>query len=270
MGWNTNRPRINRSAAPASPGRIGGVTPALLLAHGAGGTVRANFSPVIPLLSRKRKVHAVDFPGSGATPRATAPLELDDLADRLVAAADGEERFAVVGYSMGCAVALRVARRYPERVTALVLTAGFARLDDETAGRMRRWRELLDGDRAALARYLMSTALGEPYLRRMTAEQTDGFLELIALTVPPGSPEQVDLVLRVDLRDELPSVTVPTLVVGAKHDRLIAPGTTRELADLIPGARWAELDSGHSPAAEAPAEWVRLIEEFLDTADARG
>lgn len=74
---------------------------------------------------------------------------------------------------------------------------------------------------------------------------------------------------RIDLRDEVPTLTVPTLVIGAKHDRLIAPGTTRGLADLIPGARWAELDSGHSPAVEAPAEWGRLIEEFLDSLPAR-
>lgn len=253
------------TGAAAATGRIGFVTPALLLAHGAGGTVRANFSPLIPRLSRKRKVHAVDFPGSGTTPRAGTALDLDDLADRLVAAADGEERFAVVGYSMGCAVAVRAAQRHPERVTALVLTAGFARIDDETDERMRRWRLLLDGDRAELARYLLTTALGEPFLRRLTAEQTDGFLELISLTVPPGSPEQVDLVRRIDLREELSSVTVPTLVIGAKHDRLITPGTTRELADLIPGARWAELDCGHSPAVEAPAEWAGLVEDFLDS-----
>jgi pimeloyl-ACP methyl ester carboxylesterase len=239
------------------------VTPALLLAHGAGGTVRANFGPLIPQLSRRRKVHAVDFPGSGTTPRATAPLDLDELADRLVAAADGEERFAIVGFSMGCAVAVRAAQRHPERVTALVLTAGFARIDDETRARMVRWRELLDGDRPTLARYLMSIALGEPFHRRMTAEQVEGFQELIALTVPPGSPEHVDLVLRIDLRDELPSLAVPTLVIGTKQDRLINPDTTRALADLIPGAQWAELDSGHAPAMEAPTEWVRLIENFL-------
>ncbi|WP_238412726.1 alpha/beta fold hydrolase [Saccharothrix deserti] len=239
------------------------MTPALLLAHGAGGTVRANFSPLIPKLSRKRKVHAVDFPGSGTTPRATGPLELDDLADRLVAAADGEERFAIIGFSLGCAVAVRAAQRHPERVTALVLTAGFARVDDETRARMLEWGRLLGGDRTTLARYLMSLVLGEPFHRRMTAEQAEGFLELIALTIPPGTPDQIDLVQRIDLRDELPSLAVPTLVIGTKHDRLVAPGTTRALADLIPGARWAELDSGHAPAIEAPAEWFRLIEEFL-------
>lgn len=241
------------------------MTPALLLAHGAGGTVRANFSPLIPQLSRKRKVHAVDFPGSGTTPRATAPLELDDLADRLVAAADGEERFAIIGFSMGCAVAMRAAQRHPERVTALVLTAGFARIDDETRARMQKWGRLLDGNPAVLARYLMSIVLGEPFHRRMTSEQAEGFLELIALTVPPGTPEQVDLVQRADLRAEAPALTVPTLVIGTKHDRLITPSTTRALADLIPGAQWAELDSGHAPAIEAPAEWVRLIEQFLDS-----
>ncbi|WP_238598293.1 alpha/beta fold hydrolase [Saccharothrix sp. ALI-22-I] len=239
------------------------MTPALLLAHGAGGTVRANFSPLIPQLSRRRKVHAVDFPGSGTTPRATAPLDLDDLADRLVAAADGEERFAIVGFSMGCAVAVRAARRHPERVTALVLTAGFAHIDDETRARMAEWGRLLNGDRPTLARYLMSIALGEPFRRRMTAEQTEGFLELIALTIPPGTPEQVDLTQRIDLRDELPSLAVPTLVIGTKQDRLIAPATTRALADLIPNARWAELNSGHAPALEAPTDWAHLIEDFL-------
>ncbi|QFZ21956.1 alpha/beta hydrolase [Saccharothrix syringae] len=239
------------------------VTPALLLAHGAGGAVRANFSPLIPQLSRKRKVHAVDFPGSGTTPRATAPLELDDLADRLVAAAEGEERFAIVGFSLGCSVAVRAALRYPERVTALVLTAGFARADEETAARLREWRRRLDGDRAEMARYLVSVALGEPFHRRMTAEQEAGFLELVAMTIPPGSPEQVDLALRADVTADLPEVAVPTLVIGTKHDRLIAPSATRAMADLVPGARWAELDSGHAPALEAPGEWARLIEEFL-------
>ncbi|GAA1289675.1 alpha/beta hydrolase [Saccharothrix xinjiangensis] len=238
--------------------------PSLLLAHGAGGAVRANFSPLIPQLSRKHKVHAVDFPGSGSTPRATGPLELDDLADQLVASAEGDERFAIVGFSLGCAVAVRAALRYPERVTALVLTAGFARADDETRARLQEWSRLLGaGDRTALARYLMSTVLGEPFHRRMTAEQESGFLELVAMTIPPGSPEQVDLVLRTDLTDELPRVHVPTLVVGTKHDRLISPSSTRALADLVPGARWAELDSGHAPALEAPREWARLIEEFL-------
>ncbi|RKT56273.1 alpha/beta fold hydrolase [Saccharothrix australiensis] len=239
------------------------MTTALLLAHGAGGTARANFGPLIPALSRDRAVFPVDFPGSGDTPRAARPLHLDDLADRLVTAAGDTPRFAILGYSLGCAVAVRAALRYPERVTGLVLTAGFARVDEESLARTTEWRRLLDGDRAALARFVMSVLLGEPFRRAMTHEQVAGFLEIIAATVPAGVDEQVELVQRLDVTEDLPRLALPTLVIGTKHDRLITPSSTRALADGIPGARWAELDSGHAPALEAPAEWTRLVTEFL-------
>ncbi len=239
------------------------MTLALLLAHGAGGTVRANFGPIIPTLSRARRVLPVDFPGSGTAPRATTPLELDDLADRLVAAAGDTGRFAILGYSMGCAVAVRAARRHPDRVAKLVLTAGFARIDAETRARTGEWRRLLDGDRTELARFILSVVLGEPFRRTMTDAEVAGFLEIVALTLPVGVDEQVDLVERIDVTAELPDLAVPTLVIGTKHDRLISPSSTRALADAIPGARWADLDSGHAPALEAPAAWARLIEDFL-------
>ncbi|QTR06405.1 alpha/beta fold hydrolase [Saccharothrix algeriensis] len=240
------------------------VNTALLLAHGAGGTAQSNFGPLRPRLSPRRPVFAVDFPGSGGVPRATGPLRLDDLADRLVAAAGDTPRFAVLGYSMGCAVAVRAALRHPERVTGLVLTAGFARLDEESAARIAEWRRLIrGGDRARLAGFVLSVVLGEPFHRALPAEQRADLRDLVALTVPEGADDQVELAQRVDLTAELPRVAVPTLVIGPKHDRLISPASTRALADAIPGARWAELDSGHAPALEAPAEWARLIEDFL-------
>ncbi|XVV01342.1 alpha/beta fold hydrolase [Actinosynnema sp. CA-248983] len=239
------------------------MTSALVLAHGAGGSVRANFSPLIPVLSRTRKVFSADYPGSGATPRATGPLSLDDLADRVVAAAGDTPTFAVLGYSLGCAVAVRAAVRHPERVTKLIPTSGFVRVDDETRARTETWRRLLTGDPMELARFQMSVVLGEPFERAMPAVQREGFLELMSLTVPPGADEQVELVQRVDLTADLPRIDVPTLVIGTKHDRLITPSSTRALADAIPGARWAELDSGHAPSLEAPTEWIRLVEEFL-------
>src|SRR2546430_1626322 len=105
---------------------VRGSGPGLLLAHGAGGSVAANF-PFLDELAAKRTVIAPDYPGSGATPKATRALELDRLVDDVVASAvdSGVETFGVVGYSMGTTVAIRAATRYPERVTSLVLTAGF-------------------------------------------------------------------------------------------------------------------------------------------------
>jgi 3-oxoadipate enol-lactonase len=70
-----------------------------LLAHGAGGGIAAGFGPTMDGLAARHNVGGVDYPGSGATPTPAPPLELDDLADQLVAAADAEglDTFAVHG-----------------------------------------------------------------------------------------------------------------------------------------------------------------------------
>ncbi|MFD9479165.1 MULTISPECIES: alpha/beta fold hydrolase [Streptomyces] len=46
-------------------------------------------------------------------------------------------------------------------------------------------------------------------------------------------------------------------------DRLVPPALQREPADALPGARVAELPTGHLPFAERPAEWAPLVSGFL-------
>lgn len=244
-------------------------TAALLLAHGAAGTVRANFGPLIPALSRTVPAFGPDFPGSGGTPRASGPLQLDDLADQLVAAAGDAKTFAILGYSMGCAVAVRAAIRHPHRVAGLILTAGTPRIDADTRARMDEWQRLADRDHTSLARFIMSVMFSETFLGALTDQQLENFLDLIVLTMPDGTTEQIDLVRRIDVERDLPNITAPTLVIGTKHDQLIAPASMRAYADGIPGARWTELDSGHAVVLEAPKQWLSLVEAFLtETASA--
>jgi len=236
---------------------------ALLLAHGAAGTVRTNFGPMIASLSRPVRAFGPDFPGSGQTRRALTPLQLDDLADQLIAAADGVRTFVIVGYSMGCAVAVRAAIRHPERVVALVLTAGAPRIDGTTRALIDRWRLMVDGDPEDLAKFIVSVMFSEAFLSRLSERQLADFRDLVTLNVPVGTGDQVELVGRIDVTRDLPRVRMPTLVIGTRLDRLVAPVLMREYADGIPGARWAELDSGHAVAVEAPAAWARLVEAFL-------
>ncbi|MFI9808195.1 alpha/beta fold hydrolase [Streptomyces sp. NPDC052301] len=99
--------------------------PALLLAHGAGGSPATNCGPVMDRLAVRYTVTGADHPGTGSTPRATRPLELNGPAEQLPAVADaaGVERFTASGFALGGPVAIRPAARHPERVTGLVLTA---------------------------------------------------------------------------------------------------------------------------------------------------
>jgi pimeloyl-ACP methyl ester carboxylesterase len=67
------------------------------------------------------------------------------------------------------------------------------------------------------------------------------------------------------VRAELADIRVPTLVISTTLDQLVTPSHHRKLADAIPGARFAELATGHLPFAERPGEWSALIREFLDS-----
>ncbi|GGP35292.1 alpha/beta fold hydrolase [Saccharothrix coeruleofusca] len=246
---------------------VRGSGPGLLLAHGAGGGVDANFGPILDGLAERRTVVGPDYPGTGRTPRAAGPLSLDGLADDLVAAAveEGLETFAVAGYSLGAAVAVRAATRHPDRVTALVLTAGFARPNPRMLLAVRLWRELLEaGDRERLAAFLALMATGAPALDRLSQEALDAAVADTAASIPPGTAQHVDLAAEVDVRDDLAAIRVPTLVVCTRHDALVTPFLQRQLAEATPGAELVELEAGHLPFAERPAEWLAAIREFLD------
>ncbi|WP_326599414.1 alpha/beta fold hydrolase [Streptomyces sp. NBC_01803] len=245
---------------------VRGTGPGLLLAHGAGGGVQPNFGPILDGLAEHHTVVGPDYPGTGRTPRATAPLTLDGLADDLVAAAveEGLDTFAIAGYSLGGPVAIRAATRHPARVTALILTASFAHPNPRFLLAIRLWRELLEsGDRARLAAFLTLICFGAPALDATAQADLDIAVKATALTLPPGTADHIALVPAIDVRADLPGVTVPTLVISTTHDALVTPIHHHALADAIPNARLAELPTGHLPFLERPAEWLTQIRDFL-------
>ncbi|QIS23011.1 alpha/beta fold hydrolase [Nocardia terpenica] len=243
-----------------------GSGPAVLLAHGAGGGVRANYGPVLDALAERHTVIGADYPGTGESAPALAPLELDALADELVAAAaaEGHERFAVVGYSLGTSVAVRIATRYPDRVTALILTAPFARPDNRMLLLLQLWRELYrSGRHDLLARFMQTVAWSAERLESFAPHELSAMLQEAEHTFPTGTADQADLGGRVDTRAELARIQVPALVVVTTADLLVPPSVQYEVATDIPTARTAELPTGHLPFAEQPDEWATLMTKFL-------
>ncbi|MFE3192056.1 alpha/beta fold hydrolase [Nocardia sp. NPDC059240] len=240
--------------------QVSGSGPAIVLAHGGGGGIDANFGGLIPLLAEDHLVIGSDFPDDDT------PLTLDALADALVAeaVANGAETFSIVGFSLGTTVAVRAAVRHPERVRGLVLTGGFARLDNRGLMNVALWqRALAAGDREAFARYVMLAGFSKEFVNAIPAEQLSEILAQTAANVPGGTAAQAALVEAADVRDDLAHVTVPTLVIGMTGDLLSDPANAREQAAGIPGARYRELPGGHVVMIEQPELWYAAVLEFF-------
>lgn len=265
---------MTSTALPSSAlGRIvRGTGPGLLLAHGAGGGIDANFGPVMASLAAHHTVVGPDYPGTGRTPRTEAPLTLDALADALVAAAVEEnvDTFAIAGYSLGSPVAIRAATRHPDRVTGLVLTAGFAHPNPRLLLAARLWRDLLRaGDLKGLVAFASLIGLSAPALDAISQDDLNAALEAGMTTIPSGTLDHLDLLIdRVDVREDLAAITVPTLIISTTLDQLVTPHHHRQLADAIPGADYAELSTGHLPFVERPEEWSALHLGHLGSASA--
>ncbi|MFI6844019.1 alpha/beta fold hydrolase [Kitasatospora sp. NPDC050467] len=256
------------SEKPATPAPLArtvlGSGPGLLLAHGAGGSGINNWGPLLEDLAAHRTVVAPDFPGSGDSPYEPQAPTLDELADRLVAAAveEGLETFDLAGYSMGGAVAVRAANRHPQRVRSLLLIAPVAGGDH----RLRMTAELVVGlsDHPELmARFMLSVLFGSTWVSSLTPEELAGLYDNLLTPLPDGVRQQFTVVGEVNVRGDLGSVAVPTLVISPTEDMLVQPGQHRVFAEGIPGARLAELAAGHMAFVELLPELRKLVMDFL-------
>ncbi|MEE1803404.1 3-oxoadipate enol-lactonase [Streptomyces sp. JV176] len=249
----------HRAEGPAS-------APPLLLGPSLG-TSLALWDGVAPELALSHRVVRWDLPGHGGSdagligPGATVA----DLADLVLALADSLslDRFAYAGVSLGGAVGLHLATHAPERVTSLAVVCSSAHF-----GARGPWEE-----RAALARREGMAGIAEASPSRWF---TPGFtVEALVDDVrgadPAGYAACCEALGAYDIRDLLPSVTAPTLVVAGREDPATPPAHSREIADAVPGATLVELPgAAHLAPAERPDEVTAALRAHLGGAPPSG
>jgi class 3 adenylate cyclase len=186
---------------------------------------------------------------------------MDDI--RAVMDAVGSERAALLGYSEGAAMSALFAASHPERTSALILYEGFAAApatDDSGIfdEQVRVVRSTIDrwGD-GETVRWVAPSVADNPLQQRFW-----GMFERASMS--PGVALALwEAIQHLDVRDVLPTIAVPTLVLH-HVDSAIPVAGGRMMADLVPGARYVELPGcDHIPGAGDPEAIAGEIEEFL-------
>ena len=243
---------------------VRGSGPGLVLLPGVGGTATGTWRTLVDSLAAEYTLLLPDLPGSGSSPLPGGRLEASTVADQVVATARGAglSDFAIAGFSVGAAVAVKVAARHPAHVRGLFSLAGFARPRTTLSLGLEVWASLHTRHDDKLSAFLTSLSFSEEYLAGRTPEAARLLTARLAASAP-GAAEQIAFALGIDVRGDLPAVAAPTLVVAAMGDRFVAPEHSVELAEGIPGARLAAVSGGHAATVEEPGRTLEILTGFL-------
>ncbi|MHB8513506.1 MAG: adenylate/guanylate cyclase domain-containing protein [Actinomycetota bacterium] len=229
------------------------------------------FGLIMKPLAAMGRLIAFDQPGTGISD----PVALNELPPieqwmedvRIVMDAAGSERAALVAIGAGGALACLFAASHPERVSSLVLLGAFARFmraEDYPAGYPEHTRE--PGLKAWLdvwgtGRQVLTTAPSVAHDEREI--NIMGRAERHSAS-PGVARAYFSLINDLDVREVLPAIRVPTLVIHRTGDRWIRVEHARYLATHIPGAKLVEVPGDDHFFMFSDTDFVMSeIREFL-------
>ena len=207
-----------------------------------------------------------DKRGTGMSDRPSGVPDLETRMHDVLAVMDavGSERAVVCGYSEGGPMAAMMAAMHPERVSALVLYGTYAR---RTWAEDYPWAQTQE-DREAYTEQLVTSWDWEADLRMRCpsgdADMQRWWSQRMRAAATPGTIRALmDMNSLVDVRDLLPTIRVPTLVLHRTGDALFSVEEARYLADRVLGASLQLLEGEDHFVAGNPSQILDEMEPFL-------
>ena len=247
----------NGKAIGVQEAGTGGVP--IIFLHGVGSD-KSVWTPQLEHFGTQRRAIAVDYPGYGESDPAAPGTTRDDFAAAIIAVMDslGIDRAHVCGLSLGGVIAIAIHHSAPERCASLILADTFAVHPDGLAIYERSVAASEQMSELAAARTPVLLAPGASEDLHQEVRETMASIDPEAFRI---GAEGVWLA---DQRDRVAKIAVPTLVLVGAEDTVTPPELSRELAEAIPGAELHILPgAGHLANIERPADFNRLVEEFI-------
>ncbi len=256
-----------------------GEGPVVLFVHGLSGCWQ-NWLENIPHFARDHRVIAIDLPGFGESEMPAKKISISNYADTVDALLDVLEidsPVRLVGNSMGGFIGAELAIRHPARLERLVLVAAaglsveYVRTQRKEGLRHRAeniaffnigWmasRSQAFARRRRLRSALLMLVAAHP--DRLPSELT---YELVNGSGKPGFNDALEALCNYPIRERLPEIECPTMIVWGTKDRLVPLKDAAVFEELIDDSRkLIYKDTGHLTMLERPARFNRDVHEFL-------
>jgi len=270
---------------------LGGRGAPVLFIHGLGSSGYLEWRFNLEPTALRHRVFAPDLPGFGRSEKPRARYGVPYFTRFIERYMDerGLRSAAVVGASLGGRIALELALRQPHRVTRLVLvnslglgrpamrlTYGLITIPRVGETVMRVARNALNWVpppmiRRVAGRYVGATSdlkrtMDDSYLDNLRElYAADGYHDAYLATVRSLVTRRALLGADYDLSGRLPDITVPLQLIWGADDPLFPVAHATRAHALAPNSRLAVIEgAGHTPQAERPEEFNRVLHDFLD------
>jgi len=234
-----------RMHARVSNGASRGDGTPVVLVHGM--VVSSRYmKPLAEILAADMDVYAPDLPGFGKSDAGRGSADVPELAAALDSWMDvvGLERALVVGNSLGCQIAARLAASHPRRASELVLLAPVV----EPSAR---------NPFVLAARGLINAGIEPPSLGAIIMQDLCAMGLARAFGLLRG-------MLADRIETTLPSVSVPTTIVRGERDPLVSERWVHQLCSLLPRGRTIVIpNAGHALNYNAPEQVASLVRDLL-------
>ncbi|MEO3431371.1 3-oxoadipate enol-lactonase [Pelagibius sp. CAU 1746] len=238
--------------------------PALVFANSLGTDFRI-WDDVVARLIERFRIVLYDKRGHGLSETGDSPYSIDDHVGDLAALMDdiAVEGAIVCGLSVGGLIAQGLYASRPELVSGLILCDTAHKIGTEEMW-SQRMAAVAEGGIASIADAILERWFTEEF-RESDPIALQGWHAMLTRTPLEGYLGTCAAIRDADFTEEARRIALPALCVVGEEDGATPPELVRQMADLIPGARYEVIaGSGHLPCIERPAQLAELILDFTE------
>ena len=238
--------------------------PVLVLSNSLG-TDLSMWKPQVLSLASKYRLLRYDTRGHGDSPAASTPYTMAQLGQDVIGLMDSLQisKASFCGLSMGGMIGIYIGINSPERIENLILANTNAYTAQPEFWQKRIDTLLNDGGIPTIVDGVMARFFSPEFTSASPAVVAQVKAGMLA-TPLQGYVACCAAIRDMDFREGLSRIQAPTLVIAGRKDLASPPENGQYIAANIKGARYAEIAAAHISNLEEPAEFTKLVADFMN------